>query len=80
MTDVDRHCKHTDVRPGGYHGPRLPLRYGSAEINICADCGMWHDVRDTDSGRRAFPLRPQSSPIWRPAAELLIAIARRNEE
>jgi hypothetical protein len=63
-------CKHADVRPGGYDGPRLPLQYGSAEIAICADCGMWHDKRDIGTGRRG----------WRPAAELLIAIARRDEE
>lgn len=29
---------------GGYQGfavPRMPLRYGSAEVDICMKCGAW---------------------------------------
>lgn len=68
--DATRTCKHTDVRPGGYHGPRLPLQYGSAEIEICSDCGMWRRDKSVPKFQRS----------WRPAVDLLIAIARGHED
>ncbi len=72
MSDRDADvCRHADIRFGGYHGPRLPLRYGSAEVLICADCGVWRVWRDA---------REKSNSRWRAPAELLIAIARSNDE
>lgn len=62
-------CKHEDIS----EGPRLPLQYGSAPTLVCKDCGMWRDARD------ALP-RYRPAAAFRPAAELLKAIARRDDE
>jgi hypothetical protein len=42
---VEGDCLHTDVEKGGYDGerfPRYPLRYGSAEVDVCRACGAWN--------------------------------------
>lgn len=64
------HCKHTDLG----EGPRLPLQHGSAPTEVCKDCGMWRDSRNVGEHHR------RSGKGFRPAAELLIDIARGHEE
>jgi len=59
-------CMHRDAALSDKL-PRLPLLYGSARVEICPKCGAWRRV-DVALGSVQFR--------WRPAAELLIDLAR----
>lgn len=59
-------CKHRDAALSGSL-PLLPLLHGSARVEICPQCGAWRRV---DVAHDSVQFR------WRPAAELLIDLAR----
>lgn len=53
-------CRHParERSPGGYHGwthPRYPLRYGSAEVELCRVCGAWQLSRHSPGRWYAGP-------------------------
>lgn len=63
-------CRHAELGDG----PRMPLQYGSAPTEVCKACGMWRDARNVGEHYR------RSAKGFRPAAELLIDIATRDDD
>lgn len=56
VTDACRHARAVDGKYDGSVYPRYPLVYGSAQVEICPDCGAWRLVgRGTSERWRPGP-------------------------